>query len=180
MQEGNPVLEKIAWLRRELTALERMKIHVGIQSTEDSKLLIIAAVHEYGATIEMTDKMRRYLGAMGLFDDAKDYTPPAGHVKGFINIPERSFIRASYDTGKNRINEIVSAAIARLFSGERTARETMEAIGAQLADMTREYIGSGSVTPEKSGFTQEHTSQYTPLVDSGRLQESITYTIEEG
>ena len=43
-----PELERI---KTELKALQALKIHVGIQGDADSYLLMIAGVHEYGATI---------------------------------------------------------------------------------------------------------------------------------
>ena len=43
-----PELELI---KTELKALQALKINVGIQGDADSYLLMIAGVHEYGATI---------------------------------------------------------------------------------------------------------------------------------
>lgn len=180
MAKANPVLEDLARIRREVQILAQMKIHVGIQGNAGSDLLMIANVHEFGATIKMTDKMRRYLGAMGLFDGDGNYTPPAGHQTGYINIPERSFIRASYDTGKQKMDRIVREALDKMVTGERDAAGTMNAIGAQLAQMTQNYINEGNAKPPKSEFTQSRSSQHTPLVDSGRLVGSITWEVEGG
>lgn len=180
MAKTNPILEDLARLKREIEALSRMTVHIGIQGDEDSEMLIIASVHEFGATFKMTDKMRRYLGAIGLFDSDKDYTPPAGHQKGYINIPERSFIRASYDTGRKEMDAIVKATLDKMYRGERTAYETMNVIGLQLAQMTQNFINTGSVKPPVSKFTADRKSQKTPLVNSGRLALSITHKIEGG
>ncbi len=173
------VTPDLARIKRELTALSHMEIHVGIQGDEDSEMLIIASVHEFGATIKMTDKMRRYLGAIGLFDSDEDYTPPAGHQKGYINIPERSFIRASYDTGKKGIDGVVRMAFDRIIKGEWSAEQAADNIGLFCVQMTQNFINTGSVKPPKGKFTQERSTQYTTLYDSGRLVGSITYKIEQ-
>lgn len=180
MAQANPVLEDLARLRRELAALSKMSIHVGIQGDEDGELLKIAAVHEYGMTIKMTDKMRRYLGAIGMFSGDENYTPPSGHQTGYVNIPERSFIRASFDTGQRELSAIIQTAVGKVIQGTKTALEAMDEIGLLAAQMTQDFINTGSVEPPKSKFTQERTSQYTPLVDSGRLALSITHRVEGG
>lgn len=175
----NPILEDLARIRRELTALSKMKIHIGIQGDEDSELLKIAGVHEYGCTIEMTDKMRRYLGAMGLFDSDEDYNPPAGHQTGYVNIPERSFIRASYDAGKQGIDGVVRMSVDRIIHENWTAKQAAENIGLFCVQMTQNFINEGNVKPPKGKFAQKRSSQYTTLYDSGRLVGSISFEIEE-
>lgn len=173
---------ELARIKKELQALQGMEIHVGIQGDAGSDLLRIASVHEYGATIKMTDKMRRYLGAMGLFDDGdgdEKYTPPEGAKKGYVNIPERSFIRASYDTGMGELSQICAAAIRHIYYDGWTAEQAANSIGAQAVQMTQSFIDAG-IDPPKSKFTQERSTQKTPLVDSGRLRESITWEIEGG
>lgn len=176
----NPALEDIRRIRRELLALSKMKIHIGIQGDEDSELLKIASVHEYGCTIKMTDKMRRYLGAMGLFDSDEGYTPSSGHQAGYINIPERSFIRASYDAGKQGIDGVARMAVDRIIKGEWTANQAAENIGLFCVQMTQGFINEGNVKPPKGKFAQSQSSQYTTLYDSGRLVGSISFEIEEG
>ena len=180
MASINPILEDLARLRRELAALGKMKVHVGIVDDEGSEILTIAAIHEYGATIKMKPAMRRYLGAIGMFDDSENYTPPAGHKTGYINIPERSFIRASYDAGQQELNDIIRRAVNKVMNGTATAREAMDEIGLRASQLTQNFINEGNVQPPKGEFTQEHSSQYTPLVDSGRLVSSISYEIEGG
>ena len=42
---------EIIRVRRELQALIKMRIHIGIQGKADSFTLMVASTHEYGATI---------------------------------------------------------------------------------------------------------------------------------
>jgi len=172
MPQTNPVLEDLARLRRELAALSKLSVHVGVLGDEESGMLMIANVHEYGATISVTPKMRAYLHYNGL------------HLRGdteTINIPERSYIRASFDTGQQELGKIVNNAIRKVIQGEKTALQAMEEIGLLAAQITRKFIGAQKVTPqERHPYTDAHSTQKTTLVDSGRLVESITFEVRGG
>lgn len=192
-QRPNQILDDLARIRRELTALSKMKISVGVQSVEgtnihgdnvsaDNTLLMIGSVHEYGCTIKMTDKMRRYLGAMGLFSDGgkKGDEPPAGHQKGYVNIPERSYIRAFFDTNKNRLYDTANEAISEMLQGKIGARQAAEEIGKAAVELTVGMMGANSKAV--SEFAADHRKQNktgAPLYDTGNLQNHITYVIEE-
>ena len=66
-------------------------VRVGIVGKSDSRLLTYAAVNEYGANIKITPKMRKLLPLIGIF--VKSETT-------HIVIPERSYIRATFDNKK--------------------------------------------------------------------------------
>ena len=167
-------------LKRELASLEKMTLYIGVQGDAGSDMLMIARVHEYGLLLKMSDKMRRYLGAAGLFDSDDNYTPRPGSRQGYVNIPERSFIRASYDTGQRELQEYVNTAIAKVIDGRKTAREAMEEIGLRAAQMTQNFMGGATIPPQNTKFTLSRKGAQTPLIDSGRLVGSITYQIEGG
>jgi len=171
MPKANPVKEDLARIRRELGALSKMSVHIGILGEADSEMLTIANVHEYGCTINVTPKMRAYLHYMGLHLKPDTET---------INIPERSFIRASFDTGQSELAKIADNAIGKVINGKKTAKEAMEEIGLLAAQWTQNYINDGYVTPENSDFTLDRKSQSTTLVDSGRLVGSITHEVRGG
>jgi len=167
----NPVLDDLARIRHELAALSKLSVHVGVLGDAGGDLLTIAAVHEYGCTINVTPKMRAFLHHIGL------------HLRketGAINIPERSFIRASYDAGQQEIERMVENAIGKVMRGQKTAAQAMEEVGMLAAQMTQQFINDGLVTPPKGSFTQERSSQFTPLVESGRLVGSITFEVRSG
>lgn len=69
----------------------------------------IAAVHEYGCTIKVTDKMRAYLHYQGI------------HLKAstqFIRIPERSYLRATINDPafRKRLREIYTQTIQEAYA----------------------------------------------------------------
>ena len=168
-----PELERI---KTELKALQALKIHVGIQGDADSYLLMIAGVHEYGATIRAKNVKNL---AIPISREAEGKSPrdfqglffitsEEGHLFGVtdkgngkfnflflllpsVTIPARSFIRGSFAHGKTELAEA----------------------------MTQAYIMKG-IDPPKSSITMETTKSGKPLYSTGRLYQSITYEIEEG
>lgn len=196
-----PELERI---KTELKALQALKIHVGIQGDADSYLLMIAGVHEYGATIRAKNVKNL---AIPISREAEGKSPrdfqglffitsEEGHLFGVtdkgngkfnflflllpsVTIPERSFIRGSFDHGKNELAEACKAAIDKIVLEGGTAREAAALIGERAAAMTQAYIMKG-IDPPKSSITMETTKSGKPLYSTGRLYQSITYEIEEG
>lgn len=80
--DNNRIPEVLA----DLSRAKSKKAKVGY--IQNSQMAMIAGVHEFGARIQVTDKMRRYLASQGL------------HLKKsttHIVIPERSFLRTGTD-----------------------------------------------------------------------------------
>jgi hypothetical protein len=153
-------------IKRELTALQGVSIHVGILGDAGSDILMIAGVHEYGATISAKNAKHlaiplnmeaKNAGSPRKFNDLRfiPISPGYGflvrdrkhpqkapgrkkqekhdakkHPSGgeedprpnedyewmymlvdSVTIPERSFIRASFDTGKATLENICKEAV---------------------------------------------------------------------
>jgi hypothetical protein len=172
MPKENAVLEDIRRIRRELTALQSMRIIVGIQGNEGSEVLKIANVHEYGCTIKVTPKMRAFLHYMGLH-----LKPSTQH----INIPERSYIRASYEAGRAELDNFIRQKFRDVIQGKINARQAAERIGAYCVTMTQSYIDDNRVQPPVGDFTKERKRQTTTLYNTGtHIRDRITFIIEEG
>ncbi len=93
-----------------------------------------------------------------------------------VHIPERSFIRASYDTGKPGLEETCRGAVDNIIRKGWTARQALEYIGAWAEDMTRDYFNT-KLQPPKSATTQLTSTQYQPLYDTGRLYGIIKHKV---
>lgn len=220
-----PELERI---KRELDSLRSMKIHVGIMGSAGSDLLMIAHVHEYGATITAKNvknltipltKEAKEAGSPRAFTDLewipgkqpgvsflarkrkrkakgkkhrevtstiepKDKYDPDDYdwlymLVHSVNIPERSFIRASFDNGKGDLSEYIKQAVINIIRKGWTAKQAADYVGTMAAEMTRQYM-NGGLEPGKSKVTQLTTTQKQPLYDTGRLIGSITYEVEGG
>ena len=179
MAKRNPIIEDLLRIGRELAILNSSTIYVGIQGDEDSETLMIAGIQEYGATFKMSDKMRRYLGAMGLFDDSEEYQAPVGQETGYINIPERSFIRAGEESDKQGRYLTVKMAADHIVYDGWTAQQALDYIGAYCVQMLQTFIDEGKVQPPVSPFTQAQKTQYTTLYQTGtHIRDRITCRIE--
>ncbi len=236
-----PEMERI---KRELAALQKLTVHVGIMGDAGSDLLMIAGVHEYGATIYPKNvknlsipltKEAKEAGSPRKFDDlmwvpghdpgvsflvrpkrkkdrihrqmpekpdlgqkpqrhdgkrskkkgggeefnSDDYEWLYMLVKKSV-IPERSFIRASYDTGKSELESNCKRAIDGIIREGWTAQQAAEYVGTWAAEMTRKYLGALK-SPPKADVTMKTTNSYALLTDTiGRIQSSITYRVEGG
>ncbi len=97
-----------------------------------------------------------------------------------VEIPERSFIRAGYDSNKNRIFEDIAEAVAKVTNGEWDAEIAANHVGMKARDYIVQYMmnaknfkGKGTITNSTSNWPDN------PLVETGRLRNSITYVITE-
>ena len=219
-------------IKRELTALQGVSIHVGILGDAGSDILMIAGVHEYGATISAKNVKHlaiplnmeaKNAGSPRKFNDLRfiPISPGYGflvrdrkhpqkapgrkkqekhdakkHPSGgeedprpnedyewmymlvdSVTIPERSFIRASFDTGKATLENICKEAVDGIILKKWTAQEAADYIGKWAVEMTHDYFNT-KLSPPKSATTQLTSTQYQPLFDTGRLYNSISYSVE--
>lgn len=100
------------------------------------------------------------------------------HEYGDGKLPERSFIRASFDADGNKLANIVAGQINKVISGQVNAEAAANAIGAQAAQMVQNFIDENRVTPP-SNFSKK--TQHTTLYETGtHIRDRIAYKIEEG
>ena len=99
-----------------------------------------------------------------------------------VTRPERSFIRAGYDSNKNRLSEVVKDQVSEIIFNRKTATEAAEYIGGKAVDFIREFINDASNFKPKGNIQKERHPSWanSPLIVTGRLRNSITWKIEEG
>ena len=154
------------------------------QKVEGSDLTVaeLAAVHEFGCTITVTEKMRNYLHSQGLHLK-KDTTT--------VVIPTRSMLRASLMSpeGKKELKRVVEYQLkgelkAADFSKD-TANKILDDTVHLLAEMAYlrvlqafESGGFGKWAPI-SEFTRQRRKapDEPPLTASGDLRRSISYAV---
>ncbi len=190
-------------LKAELEKLARAEIRVGILSQAGGEMLMIANVHEFGCTIkpktaknlaiplkpECKDKSPRDFPeafATPKNDEGNRFIARRKNKKGDlellflllpkVTIPERSFIRAGYDANKNALAEAAHELVGRVVLGELTAEQVCNNLGRQAVAMIQEYMDT--VTSPKSSLTLASAPGKTsPLVQSGRLRNSISFEV---
>lgn len=94
-----------------------------------------------------------------------------------VTLPERSFIRASFDANQGKIEDIVSKAVVKVLQGVATPDAAAESIGAQSAQLVQNYIDENHVTPKsKRSKKQIHTTLY----ETGtHIRDRISWKVEE-
>ena len=190
-------------VRAELNRLAQMQIRVGVLGSEDGELLRIAYVHEFGATI--TPRNARNL-AIPLSPAARKKSPRDyddawvldngenrflvrskgrnGDQIEFlyllvpkVTIPERSFIRAGYDSGKDKIAKACEQAVRAIVFDGLDAETAAARIGTAGVGIIKRYMRSGAILPKGSLTLASSPGKTTPLIQSGRLANAISYEV---
>ena len=175
---------------------KKVSIRVGIIGSEayekhphtDLTMAHLGAIHEFGAVIQVTDKMRAYLHHMGVHLKAETTT---------ITIPARSFLRDTFFTGdaKERLMSFAGLSDDREFNKEYFEYKMAEnpqffmdicrAIGAKALEMVQDSFRSGGYpTPWRpiSEVTKRNRiadPNNPPLQDAGDLMDSISVEVKE-
>lgn len=167
-----------------LKKLHGKQVNIGIVGEPDSKLLMVAAVNEYGANIEITPKMRKFLHMTGL------------HVKKettHIVIPERSFIRSTFDDKKyfKELQAKLEPVFARVLNDEADPEILLDSIGLLYQSFVKRTLRSIK-SPENHPFTIHGSPKGTDkrfavkgkgqgkglLYNTGTLLRSINYEVK--
>jgi len=182
-----------------LQELNRLKIEVGIfgGNNEENHVLMVAGVHEFGTTIR--PKKSQYLTIPfpaagdrsareidGLFrphgtnilavpKGKKQFEPMFALVKK-VEIPERSFLRSTYDENENDIGKNIEKLIPKVISLEMTPETLMNRVGAWIVSRIKRKIIEIK-NPSNSSATKENKGSSNPLVDTGRMRRSITWRV---
>lgn len=154
-------------LLKVLEDLEGNKIEIGIFGSDDSTILMIATVQEFGCKIDVTPKMRAYLHSQGL------------HLKAStkqINIPERSFIRSGFDEQKDRYETRAAKMLDKVLHLEMPVDTFFKVLGEYITGQLQEYL-TDTRTPPNHPFTAAQKGSTNPLIDSGRMRQAITHRV---
>lgn len=161
-------------LAKDLSSLKKTKMEIGIFSKSGGHILMIATVNEYGMDIQITDAMRKFFMAMYL--DGYMNTPLSKNTKA-IHIPERAFIRGTAKRKQKNITKIVEVQMNNLIRGKINLNQFYYAVGESLAGLTRDYL-TDLKKPKNHPMTLAMKSpKSNPLINSGRLRESITWRV---
>ena len=142
-------------------------VKVGVQGKEAAEVHgeittgELAGIHEFGAQINN------------------------GFGRGIkITVPERSFIRSTYDANFEKYARLLISGAGKVVDGKLSLRQVAELVGIKaVADMKR-TIASG-IDPELRPSTiagrkrQFGRASSTPLIASGQLRNAITAVVED-
>lgn len=153
---------------RNLKQLGGKQIKVGLFGEDDSELVMIGAVHEYGTEIKVTPRMRAWFAANGY---------PLKKETTVIKIPERSWLRTGFDENVDKIAEKIEKLLPDVIEGNINPKLFMDAIGMEFAGLIQKKMRDLK-NPPNSQMTIERKGSDNPLIDTGRLVGSIRHTVE--
>lgn len=187
------ILKALNTLMKDLD--KKVSIKVGIMGSKayekhphsDLTMAHLGAIHEFGATIQVTEKMRAYLHHIGVHLKPETTT---------ITIPARSFLRDTFfnDQAKERLMDFAGLG-SREFNKEYFEMKLAEnpeffmdvckAIGAKALEMVQDSFRVGGY-PSKWTPISEITKKNRiadpnnpPLQDTGDLMDSISVEVKE-
>lgn len=128
----------------------------------------MAGIHEWGVNIPVTEKMRAYLHSQGLH-----LKPTTTHIR----VPERSFIRSSFDDNHDRIIKQTERALGQVLGGQMSIDDLLDLYGEQMSTAIKKRIRDIN-SPALHPYTIAKKGSSNPLIDSGGLVESITWVKE--
>lgn len=141
---------RIPQITQSLRELGGYGIEVGIFGSDDSFYAMIAGVHEFGITIQKET--------------------------GTIVIPERSFLRSTFDENVNKWFNFVKKQIDKLIKGQISARTLCERLGTlMVADIQKKITTLD--TPPNAPSTIAKKGSSNPLIDTGGMRMRVTYRV---
>lgn len=90
--------------------------------------------------------------------------------------PQRSFLRATYDEKREEYVALVGRGLDAAMTGKGTVRTALERIGWRVATDVKLRIRKG-ILPENAPITIKLKGSSKPLVDRGRLLQSISHEV---
>ena len=179
-------------LIRDLTAT-RTRVAIGVIGDDGGAedrggitMAGLAAVHEYGATINHPGGTP-YVMVRGRPIFLKKDSPAgiaaiaAGRVTQphTIVVPERAPIRKTFDAQRQRIRATSARLMGQVVGGRLELSTALGQIGEVASSQIRRTIQRG-VTPPLSPETIRRKRSSKPLIDEGLLINAYTYQVREG
>ena len=177
--------------------LQDKSLEIGIFGEDDSEILMIAKVNEYGMTIEPTNAEKLTIPlreeAIGVspteFDDLfvpegtrvlakeeNDRIIPYYYLANSVEIPERRFIRGAYEEKQKDMAKQAQVLVEQYIHLRIDEDAFWSALGQMLAGMVQSYLTELD-EPPNSSITVTNKGSSNPLVDTGRLRQAITYKV---
>lgn len=162
-------VSQVQQLIYQLEYLRDHQVEIGIfgDSDEGNDMLMIASVHEYGCRIQVTPRMRAFLHHIGI------------HLRPettYIDIPERSYIRGTIDAKQAQIDEMTKDLVIGVVALRVSAHTALSRLGVYVTGWIQRYMTELS-TPPNHPVTIERKGSSNPLIDTGRLRQSITWRV---
>ncbi len=96
---------------------------------------------------------------------------------GTEHIPERSFMRTSYDENVTRIRQLIDREYTKVVAGEIPASQGLGIVGTYVQGLIQQKIRQ-IMSPPNSPKTIAIKKSSKPLIDFGQMVGSVTYVVQ--
>jgi hypothetical protein len=177
-----------------LAELKGKEIAVGLQAGKKTKdgtmdMAELGAIHEFGAVIDRearTQTVFHKISSKGKFlrggrfvkakrsNFARDVSVGAHSV----TIPERRFMRDTFDEKTGVWKTAAWGQVGQIVDGKTTAQGAMDMLGNVMqGDIQRKIVDGPFTANAPSTIRKKKSSR--PLIDSGRMRQSIRYVVRK-
>lgn len=147
-------------------------VDVGITAKDGSQgefpLAQLAAVQEFGVVINVTPKMRGFLGATGLHlkADTKD-----------ITIPSRPFMRGTFDEQQNELAEKADELERAILTKKMSKRLALSELGQMHRNQIQKNMKTQGKYKANHPYTVKRKKSSNELIDTGKLRQAINFEV---
>lgn len=99
------------------------------------------------------------------------------HEFGAGNVPERSFLRATLDIYRTWIVDETKTLLGAVLAERFSAVDALEILGSKVTTKVKQEITMIGIAPELHPDTIARKGSTRPLVDTGQLLNSITWSV---
>lgn len=101
-----------------------------------------------------------------------------GNIHEFgLGVPERSFLRSTLDENRNKYSGVADELKNEIKKGKFDTKSALGILGEKIVRDIKKKI-KDKIPPELSQDTIDKKGSSTPLIDTGQLYQSITYSVE--
>ena len=145
-----------------ITAKDGAEDHGGISMAR------LAAVQEFGVVINVTPKMRGFLGATGLHlkDDTKE-----------ITIPSRPYMRGTFDEQENVLAKKADELEKAILTKGMSKRLALSELGQMHRQEIQKNMKTQGKYAENHPYTIQKKGSSNELIDTGRLRQAINFEV---
>ena len=91
---------------------------------------------------------------------------------GTVHMPERSFIRASFDQNRKKYEKLNKELLVKIYSGKMTVEKALDILGFTIENDIKTFLTTNQVEPASFRAIAEGGNT---LVDTAQLLNSITF-----
>lgn len=166
--------------------INKHSVYVGVPSDGSGRKdgesnAIIAAAHEFGATIKHPGGTRytKRDGAKATFNSNSFMGPVSGTTKSHtIVLPERSYLRSTLNENGKKYAEIEARELAKSLKPNGPEPEkVLNQLGLMVSSDVKKRILDGNFAPLKRA-TIKRKGSTKPLTDTGAMMQSITWRVK--